>query len=141
ADAMQTEIGRKALVTALDVMIEREEAETETQLAPQAARDLANPPSPQGQLAPIQPKTAAPRAEPERASAKDGGQELSVSSAPASAIEFEDSASDAGQAPSIINADHGVLMETAPFRPVTRPHYHEAFPEVLGKDFDALVES
>jgi len=90
---------------------------------------------------PIQPETAAPSAEPEKASAKDGGQELSVSSAPASAIEFEDSASDAGQAPSTINADGGVLMETAPFRPVTRPHYHEAFPEVLGEDFNALVES
>lgn len=38
AAAMQTDIGRKALTTALDVMIEREEEATEPQVAPQPAQ-------------------------------------------------------------------------------------------------------
>lgn len=61
--------------------------------------------------------------------AKDGGQKLSVSSAPASAIEFEDSASDAGQAPS---------TEQFPPVPMRRLPYADCFPAVLGAAYDRL---
>ncbi|MFC3706337.1 GapR family DNA-binding domain-containing protein [Devosia honganensis] len=61
--------------------------------------------------------------------AKDGGQELSVSSAPASAIEFEDSASDAGRAPS---------TEQFPPVPMRRLPYADCFPAVLGAAYERL---
>lgn len=61
--------------------------------------------------------------------AKDGGQKLSVSSAPASAIKFEDSASDAGQAPS---------TEQYPPVPMKRLPYADCFPAVLGAAYERL---
>lgn len=79
--------------------------------------------------------------------ATDGGQGLSVSSAPASAIKFEDSASDAGQAPSTnsqtgkpVEASASAVPSTEQFPPVPmrRLPYADCFPAVLGAAYERL---